>query len=189
MRLYKGYKRHYQYQTLVNLLLLLFLFVILAFVIKNYFKPFFIIIVLLIISNPMYDLIKKIIQKKEIAGALTILLINVLMFCFIFYFGNSIVGLIQSFYINHINELKEWLNTIKVIFNIDLEKFIQNNYQGLTSLTFKSGLAVTGQGIISYVIANITVYFILVDKRIFIKFLNFILPYDVIETIIIKKII
>ena len=186
MRLYKGYKKHYQYQTLVNLLLLLFL-VILAFVIKNYFKPFFIIIVLLIISNPMYDLIKKIIQKKEIAGALTILLINVLMFCFIFYFGNSIVGLIQSFYINHINELKEWLNTIKVIFNIDLEKFIQNNYQGLTSLTFKSGLAVTGQGIISYVIANITVYFILVDKRIFIKFLNFILPYDVIETIIIKK--
>lgn len=187
MRLYKGYKKHYQYQILVNLLLLLFLFVILAFVIKNYFKPFFIIIVLLIISNPMYDLIKKIIQKKEIAGALTILLINVLMFCFIFYFGNSIVGLIQSFYINHINELKEWLNTIKVIFNIDLEKFIQNNYQGLTSLTFKSGLAVTGQGIISYVIANITVYFILVDKRIFIKFLNFILPYDVIETIIIKK--
>ncbi|WP_294124587.1 AI-2E family transporter [uncultured Clostridium sp.] len=187
MRLYKGYKKHYQYQILVNLLLLLFLFVILAFVIKNYFKPFFIIIVLLIISNPMYDLIKKIIQKKEIAGALTILLINVLMFCFIFYFGNSIVGLIQSFYINHINELKEWLNTIKVIFNIDLEKFIQNNYQGLTSLTFKSGLAVTGQGIISYVIANITVYFILVDKRIFIKFLNFILPYDVIETIRIKK--
>ena len=187
MRLYKWYKKHYQYQTLVNLLLLLFLFVILAFVIKNYFKPFFIIIVLLIISNPMYDLIKRIIQKKEIAGALTILLINVLMFCFIFYFGNSIVGLIQSFYINHINELKEWLNTIKVIFNIDLEKFIQNNYQGLTSLTFKSGLAVTGQGIISYVIANITVYFILVDKRIFIKFLNFILPYDVIETIIIKK--
>ena len=43
MRLYKGYKKHYQYQTLVNLLLLLFLFVILAFVIKNYFKPFFII--------------------------------------------------------------------------------------------------------------------------------------------------
>lgn len=187
MRLYKGYKKHYQYQRLVNLLLLLFLFVILAFVIKNYFKPFFIIIVLLIISNPMYDLIKKIIQKKEISGALTILSINVLMFCFIFYFGNSIVGLIQSFYINHINELKEWLNTIKVIFNIDLEKFIQNNYQGLTSLTFKSGLAVTGQGIISYVIANITVYFILVDKRIFIKFLNFILPYDVIETIRIKK--
>ena len=187
MRLYKGYKKHYQYQTLVNLLLLLFLFVILAFVIKNYFKPFFIIIVLLIISNPMYDLIKKIIQKKEISGALTILSINVLMFCFIFYFGNSIVGLIQSFYINHINELKEWLNTIKVIFNIDLEKFIQNNYQSLTSLTFKSGLAVTGQGIISYVIANITVYFILVDKRIFIKFLNIILPYDVIETIRIKK--
>ena len=114
MRLYKGYKKHYQYQTLVNLLLLLFLFVILAFVIKNYFKPFFIIIVLLIISNPMYDLIKKIIQKKEIAGALTILLINVLMFCFIFYFGNSIVGLIQSFYINHMNELKEWLTQLKL---------------------------------------------------------------------------
>ena len=46
MRIYNGYKKHYQYQILVNLLLLLFLFIVIAFVIKNYFKPFLSIIIL-----------------------------------------------------------------------------------------------------------------------------------------------
>ena len=59
-------------------------------------------IILLIICTPIYDLMKKVFQKNEIAGALTILVINVLMFCFVFYFGNSIIDLVQSFYINHI---------------------------------------------------------------------------------------
>ena len=188
MRIYNGYKKHYQYQILVNLLLLLFLFIVIAFVIKNYFKPFLSIIILLIICTPIYDLMKKVFQKNEIAGALTILVINVLMFCFVFYFGNSIIDLVQSFYINHINDLKEWLNTIKVIFNVDLEEMLHNGSQGLSSVTsFKSSLAVTWQGIISYIIANITVYFTLVDKKLFLKLLNCLLPYDVVETIREKK--
>ena len=73
MRIYNGYKKHYQYQILVNLLLLLFLFIVIAFVIKNYFKPFLSIIILLIICTPIYDLMKKVFQKNEIAGALTML--------------------------------------------------------------------------------------------------------------------
>ena len=40
MRLYNGYKKHYQYRTLVDLLFLLLIFVIMTFIIKNYFKPF-----------------------------------------------------------------------------------------------------------------------------------------------------
>lgn len=187
MRLYNGYKKHYQYKTLVNLLFLLLIFIILTFIIKNYFKPFLTILVLIIICTPIYDIIRKIINKKEIAGALTILFINILIFCFIFYFGNSIVELVQNFYIDHLDEIREFIKTLKIIFNIDVEKMIQNNSHSLTSLTFKSGLAITGQGILSYVIANISVYFILVDKKLFIKLLNCLLPYDIVETIRIKK--
>lgn len=187
MRLYNGYKKHYQYRTLANLLFLLLIFIILAFVIKNYFKPFLTILVLIIICTPIYDIMKKIINKKEIAGALTILVINILTFCFIFYFGNSIVGLIQRFYIDNLDGIKESINTLKIIFNIDIGQMIKNNSHSLTSLTFKSGLAITGQGILSYIIANISVYFILVDKKIFIKLLNCLLPYDIVETIIVKK--
>ena len=187
MRLYNGYKKHYQYKTLVNLLFLLLIFIILTFTIKNYFKPFLTILVLIIICTPIYDIIRKIINKKEIAGALTILFINILIFCFIFYFGNSIVELIQNFYIDHLDEIRDFIKTLKIIFNIDIEKMIQNNSHSLTSLTFKSGLAITGQGILSYIIANISVYFILVDKRLFMKLLNCLLPYDIVETIRIKK--
>lgn len=187
MRLYNGYKKHHQYKTLANLLFLLSIFIIFTFIIKNYFKPFLTILILIIICTPIYDIIKKIINKKEIVGALTILIINILAFCFIFYFGNSIVVLIQRFYIDNLDEIKEFINTLKVIFKIDIEQIIQNNSHSLTSLTFKSGLAITGKGILSYIIANISVYFILVDKKIFIKLLNCLLPYDIVETIIVKK--
>ena len=107
MRLYNGYKKHYQYRTLVDLLFLLLIFVIMTFIIKNYFKPFMTILVLIVISTPVYDIIKKVINKKEIAGALTILIINILLFCFIFYFGNSIIDLVQNFYVEHIDRIKE----------------------------------------------------------------------------------
>lgn len=187
MRLYNGYKKHYQYKTLVDLLFLLLIFVILTFIIKNYFKPFMIILVLIVISAPVYDIIKKIVNKKEIAGALTILIINILLFCFIFYFGNSIIGLMQSFYVDHIDRIREFIKNTSEVFNIDIEKIITNNSHSLTSLTFKSGLAVTGQSILSYIIANISVYFILVDKMLFLRLLNCLLPYDIVDTIRVKK--
>ena len=141
MRLYNGYKKHYQYKTLVDLLFLLLIFVIITFAIKNYFKPFLTILILIVLSTPIYDLVKKIINKKEISGALTILIINTVLFCFIFYFGNSIVGLFQKFYVEHLDGIKEFIENVKNIFNIDIERIIQNNSHSLSSLTFKNGLA------------------------------------------------
>lgn len=187
MRLYNGYKKHYQYRTLVDLLFLLLIFVIMTFIIKNYFKPFMTILVLIVISTPVYDIIKKVINKKEIAGALTILIINILLFCFIFYFGNSIIDLVQNFYVEHIDRIKEFIENLSKVFNIDIETIITNNSHSLTSLTFKSGLAVTGQSILSYIIANICVYFILIDKKLFLRLLNCLLPYDIVDTIRVKK--
>ena len=183
MRLYNGYKKHYQYRTLVDLLFLLLIFVIITFIIKNYFKPFMTILVLMVISTPVYDIIKKVINKKEITGALTILIINIFLFCFIFYFGNSIIDLVQSFYSEHLDGIKEFIENLSKVFNIDIEKIITSNSHSLTSLTFKSGLAVTGQGILSYIIANICVYFILIDKKLFLRLLNCLLPYDIVDTI------
>ena len=127
MRLYNGYKKHYQYRTLVDLLFLLLIFVIMTFIIKNYFKPFMTILVLIVISTPLYDIIKKVINKKEIAGALTILIINILLFCFIFYFGNSIIDLVQNFYVEHIDRIKEFIENLSKVFNIDIETIITNN--------------------------------------------------------------
>ncbi len=177
MRLYNGYKKHYQYQTLLDLLVLLLVFVVITFVIKNYFKPFMTILVLIIASTPVYD----------IAGTLTILIINILLFCFIFYFGNSIIDLIKSFYFEHIDKIKDFIDNISKVFNIDIKKLLTNNSHSLTSLTFKSGLAITGQSILSYTIANICVYFILVDKKLILKLLNCLLPYDIVDTIRVKK--
>lgn len=187
MRLYNNYKKHYQYRTLSTLIGLLVIFIVITFIIKNYFKPFISIMILIIMARPIYDIIKKVILKNEIAGALTILLINVMLFCFVFYFGNSIISVLQSIYSNNLDEIKEFMETSKEIFNIDIEKILKGGSQEFTSTTFKNGVAITGQGIISYVIANISVYFILVDKKLFFRILNKLLPYDMVETMRIKK--
>ena len=94
---------------------------------------------------------------------------------------------IQSFYLNNIDKIKEFIENVSKVFNIDVEKIIRNNSHSLTSLTFKSGLAVTGQSILSYIIANICVYFILIDKKLFLRLLNCLLPYDIVDTIRVKK--
>lgn len=97
------------------------------------------------------------------------------------------MGLFQKFYVEHLDGIKEFIENIKNIFNIDIERMIQNNSHSLSSLTFKNGLAITGQGILSYIIANICVYFISVDKKLFLKLLNCLLPYDIVDTIREKK--
>ena len=39
----------------------------------------------------------------------------------------------------------------------------------------------------SYIIANICVYFILIDKKLFLRLLNCLLPYDIVDIIRVKK--
>ena len=94
MRFYNSYKKNYQYEKLLSLVLLLGLFIILTYLIKNYFKPFLTIIILSMLCKPIDDALRRININEKISGALTILIINVMMFCFIFYFGNSIFNLI-----------------------------------------------------------------------------------------------
>ena len=183
MRFYNSYKKNYQYEKLLSLVLLLGLFIILTYLIKNYFKPFLTIIILSMLCNPIDDALRRININEKISGALTILIINVMMFCFIFYFGNSIFNLIEKIYTNYLGEIRELIQNIKNTMGIDIEEILQNNKQVFTSNTFKNGLVVTGQGILSYIVANITVYFFIVDRKLFFRVLNRILPYNVIYTI------
>ncbi len=183
MRFYNSYKKNYQYEKLLSLVLLLGLFIILTYLIKNYFKPFLTIIILSMLCKPIDDALRRININEKISGALTILIINVMMFCFIFYFGNSIFNLIEKIYTNYLGEIRELIQNIKNTMGIDIEEILQNNKQVFTSNTFKNGLVVTGQGILSYIVANITVYFFIVDRKLFFRVLNRILPYNVIYTI------
>ena len=183
MRFYNSYKKNYQYEKLLSLVLLLGLFIILTYLIKNYFKPFLTIIILSMLCKPIDDALRRININEKISGALTILIINVMMFCFIFYFGNSIFNLIEKIYTNYLGEIRELIQNIKNTMGIDIEEILQNNKQVFTSNTFKNGLVVTGQGLLSYIVANITVYFFIVDRKLFFRVLNRILPYNVIYTI------
>ena len=113
MRFYNSYKKNYQYEKLLSLVLLLGLFIILTYLIKNYFKPFLTIIILSMLCKPIDDALRRININEKISGALTILIINVMMFCFIFYFGNSIFNLIEKIYTNYLGEIRELIQNIK----------------------------------------------------------------------------
>ena len=77
-----------KYNKIILLIELFIIFTVITLGIKYYFKPFIIIIIMLIIGRSFYDFFLKFNISYRVSGALSILLINVMLFCFVFYFVN-----------------------------------------------------------------------------------------------------
>lgn len=153
-----------KYNKIITLIILFFLCMLITFGIKYYFKPFIAIIFLLIATKPLYNFFYKIGISYGIAGALSILIINVIIFCFIFYFGNEIIDIGIKLFKSKSNSLQIIEDNVKTLFGIDIDKIINNGLKNFTGSVLKSGATFTGQSIMAYVIGNITTYFLLVDK-------------------------
>ncbi|MBU5482777.1 AI-2E family transporter [Clostridium sp. MSJ-11] len=143
-------------------------FIIFIKVIKIYFKPFFIIIFLLVLSSPINSYLSryKIINNK-VRGLFSIVLVNIIIFAFILYLGNWLFAT-KDVIINgvlklllSIKELLESLNINSNLLNGELEGYY---LKILNSNLLKKSAIYTTDSIINYFVANIVVYFILVDK-------------------------
>ena len=68
-----------KYNKIILLIELFIIFTVITLVIKYYFKPFIIIIIMLIIGRSFYDFFLKFNISYRVSGALSILLINVMV--------------------------------------------------------------------------------------------------------------
>ena len=87
-----------KYNKIILLIELFIIFTVITLGIKYYFKPFIIIIIMLIIGRSFYDFFLKFNISYRVSGALSILLINVMLFCFVFYFGNEFIEILKKIY-------------------------------------------------------------------------------------------
>ncbi|MCQ2969508.1 MAG: AI-2E family transporter [Clostridium sp.] len=176
-----------KYNKVILLIELFVIFTVITLGIKYYFKPFIIIIIMMIIGRTFYDFFLKFNVPNRVSGALSILLINVILFCFVFYFGNEFIDILKKIYNNHAEKFIILEKNIKLLFGIDIEKMLQKILKNITSNILTAGASITGEGLIAYIIGNITVYFLLTDRKKVIELVSKIVPSDILYNITEKK--
>ncbi|NFV75294.1 AI-2E family transporter [Clostridium sporogenes] len=166
--------RHYKhkYKDIIYAIIIFIIFFLLALLVKNYFKPFFIILVLLFLCNPIYNfLCSKKLFNNNVNSIISIILVNLILFLLIFLIGNFIYThfiLLKGYYYNFKTEIDCFIGGINKMLNINKYIFNKNLNNIDTTLLngdfFRRGASYTTEWIFAYFIASISIYFILVDK-------------------------
>ena len=166
-----------KYKKIINLLINLGIIYFFTILIKNYFTPFFIVIILFLISNPIFKIISKKVHKK-ISALITIFLVNIIFFIIIFFFGKYIISFLNSIYRNNINIIYYVLERGKDFFNLNPEKTINTINSILNSEILIQGIINTSESVMGYFLGNLITYFLLVDKKDFYEFLEKVISKD-----------
>ncbi|NFA06501.1 AI-2E family transporter, partial [Clostridium botulinum] len=171
--------RHYKhkYKDIIYATIIFIIFFLLALLVKNYFKPFFIILVLLFLCNPIYDfLCNKNIFNNSVNSIISIILVNIILFLLIFLVGNFIYNnliLLKGYYHNFKTEIDCFIGDINKMLNMNKHIFNKNlNNVDATLLNvdfFRKGASYTTEWIFAYFIASLSIYFILVDKYVILE--------------------
>lgn len=173
-----------EYKKGIYCLILLLILILATIVIKKYFTPFIIILVLIYICLPIYNLLaKKKIFNSKINAILCILLANILIFITAFLIGNFIYNTFSVFASSLSSyEIEKTLFHMSGSQNLNLlqvgdklRSFILNI---LNSDFLKRGAVYTTNGIFAYLISNIAAYFILSDMQTVLMWVKRVVPSD-----------
>ncbi|MDV4151249.1 AI-2E family transporter, partial [Clostridium sp. AL.422] len=105
----------------------------------------------------------------------------------VFYFGNRLLQLFYKLYLNNMAYVDSFINSFKVLLDLDINKILQGLSNLLNSNLIMQGAIVTGEGVVSYFLANIIVYFILTDKVKIYSLINNLFPKSFVENVFIKS--
>jgi predicted PurR-regulated permease PerM len=171
-----------RYKKLFSLLISLVLVVTVTFVVKYYFKPFSSMIIIAVISTPLYRVMVKIKIPNKIAAALSILFINIIIILIGIYLGSEIFSIVKKLYLTNL----EWINKIiqdtSIALNIDFKNLKIGNsvISIINDQDMRRRAASTGESILAYFIGNICAFFILVDKHKILELVSMLLPKEII---------
>lgn len=174
-----------RYHNLINCIILLIVFILLTYIIKNYFEPFTIIVILIFSSNPIYKILCRIkFLNRRISALISLLLLNTLVLLFTYMIANFLIIQIQLFLNNNsnniINLFQNLLKKINIFNYFDLDTINQKlsilSSNLINSEFIKKGAVNTTEGIMSYFIGNIAAYFILIDRCVILNWIKVLLP-------------
>lgn len=169
----------------------IFAIFILTILLKVYFPPTIFIVCLLFLSLSINSKINSFkVMTRSISAILTLLIVNVSIVIIMVMISYFIAGEFYSFVQNKdvILEIKSIGDKIFALTSIDIRdvgKFITSLYnEFLNVMVVTKGIKYTSEFLLSYFIANITVYFILKDKYAILKIAKKLVPSNVFEEIL-----
>lgn len=166
-------------------LILLAIFVGSTLVIKNYFEPFFIIIILLTATKPLYNLLSKIrLFNKNINAVFSLIIVNLLFILFLFNGGKALINNMDVIVVRNFPEINSrirdlifvYINSFRTklfLLNFEVNTIIDNLFN---NDLLKKGAVFTTDTISAYMISNFITYFLLIDNKILVSIITKIFP-------------
>ena len=96
-----------EYNRLINLIIMFVIISVITLIIKYYFKPFISMVVIFIITKPLYDFMNKFNIPKKISAAISIFTVNIILILLILYLGGTTVSFVNKFYNENIAKIEE----------------------------------------------------------------------------------
>lgn len=177
-----------RYGKLIDLIILFVVISGVTLIIKYYFKPFIFMIIMWLISKPLYIGLLTFKIPKKVAGAASILIINIVIITLIIYMGSSIYELVNKVYENNLHIIGEFIKDIEDLLNSsDKSNFGKTVLNVIDKDLLKSSAITTSEMLIAYFLGNICTFFLLTDIEKIIDLVKRLIPSDIIKEIAYQK--
>lgn len=170
-----------KYKKLFSLLFSITFVVIGTFLIKYYFEPFLSIIIMFIICTPIYKIMLKAKIPNKISGALSIILVNVIIILIGIYLGSEIIDIFKKIYLRNLEVINKFIQDISSVINVDFKDFKigKSVVSIINDQNIRRGAVSTGESILAYFIGNICTFFVLVDKDKILDLISMLFPNEI----------
>lgn len=139
-------------------------------------------IIIVLICNPLYKTMIKYKVSGKIAGALSVVIINIFLILIVLYLGSEIFDIFKKLYLTNIEWINKFLQDIAIALNLDFKnlKIGKSVFSIINDYNIRKGALTTGESIIAYFIGNISAYFILIDKAKIMGLISMLFPKEMI---------
>ncbi len=178
-----------KYKKIFSLILSLIVTIIVTFLIKYYFKPFIVILIMSIICTPLYKFLLRLNMHEKIAGAVTIIAVNIVLILTIIYMGGEIYSIAKKVYLSNVQMINRLIQDISKAVNIDFNnlKIGRSVFSIINDAGIRQGAVSTGDSILAYFIANVCTFFVLVDRESITEVLYELFPGNIIKKFMKQK--
>ena len=149
--------------------------------IKYYFEPFLSMIIMVIICTPIYKIMIKAKIPNKIAGALSIIIVNIIILLIGIYLGSEIIDVFKKLYLTNLDVINKFIQDISIALNIDFKNFKigKSVISIINDQNIRRGAVSTGESILAYFIGNICTFFLLIDKKKILELISMLFPKDI----------
>lgn len=176
-----------EYEKIIKLIILFGVLCVFTLSVKLYFQPFFIIVIMILVTTPIYKIMLNFKINNKVSAIISIAIVNFTIIFIIFYFGNSLISLFYKLYMGNIEIVDTFMNNIKVLLHFDFNKLIETLSKFVSTPMITQGASMTTGSLVGYFIGNVATFFLLVDKDKVFELLSNIFSDSIIKKIYIKK--